>query len=69
LSIHRKTRQTYSSKKNIRIILAGLRGEESISPSLSLATVHSGYRAAMDLGKDVDLAERYGKREHPKFTS
>ena len=30
-SIHRKTRQTYSSEEKIRIVLAGLRGEESIS--------------------------------------
>ena len=30
-SILRKTRQTYSAEENIRIVLAGLRGEESIS--------------------------------------
>ena len=30
-SIRRKTRQTYSAEENIRIVLAGLRGEESIS--------------------------------------
>ena len=30
-SIRRKTRQTYSAEEKIRIILAGLRGEESIS--------------------------------------
>ncbi len=30
-SMHRKTRQTYSSEEKIRIVLAGLRGEESIS--------------------------------------
>ena len=30
-SIHGKTRQTYSSEEKIRIVLAGLRGEESIS--------------------------------------
>ena len=30
-SIRRKTRQTYSSEEKIRIVLAGLRGEESIS--------------------------------------
>ncbi len=30
-NIRRKTRQTYSAEENIRIVLAGLRGEESIS--------------------------------------
>ena len=30
-NIHHKTRQTYSAEEKIRIVLAGLRGEESIS--------------------------------------
>ena len=30
-SIRRKTRQTYSAEEKIRIVLAGLRGEQSIS--------------------------------------
>ena len=30
-NIRCKTRQTYSAEENIRIVLAGLRGEESIS--------------------------------------
>ncbi len=30
-SIRRKTRQTYSAEEKIRIVLAELRGEESIS--------------------------------------
>jgi len=30
-NIRCKTRQTYSAEQNIRIVLAGLRGEESIS--------------------------------------
>ena len=29
-NIRRKTRQTYSAEEKIRIVLAGLRGEESI---------------------------------------
>jgi len=29
--IRRKTRQTYSAEEKIRIVLAGLRGEETIS--------------------------------------
>jgi dimethylamine/trimethylamine dehydrogenase len=37
------------------------------APSIIAAAVHSGYRAAMDLGKEIDLAEKYGKREHPSF--
>ena len=32
-NIRRKTRQTYSAGEKIRIVLAGLRGEESISAS------------------------------------
>jgi dimethylamine/trimethylamine dehydrogenase len=35
------------------------------APSLIAMAVHSGYRAAMDLGQDIDLAARYGRREHP----
>ncbi len=30
-NIRRKARQTYSAEEKIRIVLAGLRGEESIS--------------------------------------
>ena len=30
-NIRRKTRQTYSAEEKIRIVLAGMRGEESIS--------------------------------------
>jgi transposase len=30
-NIRRKTRQSYSAEENIRIVLAGMRGEESIS--------------------------------------
>ena len=32
-SIRRKTRRTYSAEEKIRIVLAGLRGEESIAAS------------------------------------
>jgi len=31
-NIRQKTRQTYSAKEKIRIVLAGMRGEESIVP-------------------------------------
>ena len=37
------------------------------APSIIAAAVYSGYRAAMDLGQSIDLAKRYGKREHPAF--
>jgi len=30
-NIRRKTRQTYSAEEKIRIVLAGLRGEESVA--------------------------------------
>ena len=35
------------------------------APSIIAAAIHSGYRAAVDLGQDIDLAQRYGRREHP----
>ena len=38
------------------------------APSIIAAAVHSGYRAAIDLGQDIDLAQRYGRREHPATT-
>ena len=38
-NIRRKTRQTYSAEEKIRIVLAGLRGEESISVLCGLVTV------------------------------
>ncbi len=37
------------------------------APSIIAAAVYSGHRAAMDLGKSIDLAARYGKREHPRL--
>jgi len=37
------------------------------APSIIAAAVHAGYRAGMDLGETVDLAARYGRREHPKL--
>lgn len=33
-TIRRKTRQTYSSEENIRIVLADLRGEKTLSGSM-----------------------------------
>ena len=34
------------------------------APHIIAAAVQSGYRAAMDLGQQVDLAKKYGRREH-----
>ncbi len=34
------------------------------APHLIAAAVQSGYRAAMDLGQNIDIAEKYGRREH-----
>lgn len=49
--------------------VSGIRSVKRIgdaeAPGIVAAAVHSGYRAAMDLGQDVDLAKVYGKREHP----
>ena len=43
-SIRRKTRQTYSVEEKIRIVLAGLRGEESIYYSWSKEFLEAGKR-------------------------
>ena len=42
-NIRRKTRQTYSAEEKIRIVLAGLRGEESISVLCSLKNLGRAY--------------------------
>lgn len=41
-SIRRKTRQTYSSEEKIRIVLAGLRGEETISTLCRREGIYEG---------------------------
>ncbi|WP_206601085.1 hypothetical protein [Pseudophaeobacter leonis] len=35
------------------------------APHIIAAAVQSGYRAAMDLGEEVDITQKYGRREHP----
>ena len=35
------------------------------APHIIAAAVQSGYHAAMDLGEEVDIAKKYGRREHP----
>ncbi|MGA0236091.1 MAG: FAD-dependent oxidoreductase, partial [Alphaproteobacteria bacterium] len=35
------------------------------APNTIAAAVYAGYRAGVELGKSVDLAEVYGRREHP----
>lgn len=47
-SIRRKTRQAYSAEEKIRIVLAGLRGEESIS---ALCVVKAFLRACITVGQ------------------
>ncbi|AZV80967.1 NADH:flavin oxidoreductase (plasmid) [Parasedimentitalea marina] len=34
------------------------------APNIIAAAVQSGYRAAIDLGEEVDIAQKYGRREH-----
>lgn len=34
------------------------------APGIIAAAVHAGYRAAVDLGENVDIAAKYGRREH-----
>lgn len=54
--VRRKTRQTYSSEEKIRVVFAGLRGEESISAlcrreGISESLSYSWPKAFLDAGK------------------
>ena len=49
-NIRRKTRQTYSSEEKIRIVLAGLRGEESISVLFRREGIAEGFDFAYVCG-------------------
>lgn len=55
-NIRRKTGQTYSSEEKIRIVLAGLRGEESISvlcrrEGIAESLCYSGSKKSLEAGK------------------
>ena len=55
-NIRRKTRQTYSAEEKIRIVLAGLRGEESISvlcrrEGISDSLYHTWSKEFLEAGK------------------
>ena len=55
-NIRRKTRQTYSAEEKIRIVLAGLRGEESISvlcrrEGIAESLYYSWYKVFREAGK------------------
>ena len=66
-NIRRKTRQTYSAEEKIRIVLAGLRGEESISvllvsPSIELCQCFQIYFVDIDvneIGYEPNIQRRY----------
>jgi hypothetical protein len=42
-----------------------LRIGDADAASTIAAAVYSGYRAAMDLGRNTDPAQTHGRREHP----
>jgi transposase len=70
-NIRRKTRQTYSSEEKIRIVLAGLRGEESISAlcrreGISEACITAGRRNSWKLGNGAFQATRRVRRPHQR---
>jgi dimethylamine/trimethylamine dehydrogenase len=52
---------------NAQSIQSVTRIGDAEAPSIIAAAVYAGHRAAMDLGKSIDLVARYGKREHPKL--
>ena len=61
-NIRRKTRQTYSAEEKIRIVLAGLRGEESISvlcrrEGIAESLYYSWSKEFLEAGKFLDAAE------------
>lgn len=60
--IYNKNRYTEAGIQSISRI------GDAEAPSIIAAAIHSGYRAAFDLGQDIDLAQRYGRREHPATT-
>ena len=51
-------RQTPKMKSLLRI------GDADAASTIA-AAVYSGYRAAMDLGRNIDPAQTHGRREHP----
>ena len=67
-SIRRKTRHTYSAEEKIRIVLAGLRGEESISAlcrreGISESLYYSWSKEFLEAGKTPSV-RRYGPSGH-----
>ena len=70
-NLRRKTRQTYSAEEKIRIVLAGLRGEESISAlcrreGISESLYTAGLRNFWNLANGGCLAIRRGRRRRPR---
>jgi hypothetical protein len=51
-NIRRKTRQTYSAEEKIRIVLACLRGEESISVPFLISVIPNIARTRPQLNRD-----------------
>jgi len=56
-----------SAQSDLQNIQSITRIGDAEAPSIIAAAVHAGYRAAMELGEQVDLAARYGRREHPRI--
>ena len=73
-NIRRKTRQTYSAEEKIRIVLAGLRGEESISAlcrreGIAESLYYSWSKEFLEAGKRRYQAIRRVRRRHQKSKS
>ena len=59
--IRRATRRQYSAEEKIRIVLDGLRGEDSIARPCRLDTLNVlSYRTAIDTAKTGDRAKNGG---------
>lgn len=69
--IKRKTRKHYSAEEKIRVVLAGLRGEESIAAlcrreGIAESLYYSWSKEFLEAGKAVYLATRLARRPRLK---
>ena len=75
-NIRRKTRQTYSAEEKIRIVLAGLRGEESISvlcrrEGIAESLYYSWSKEFLEAGKrrlSGDTARHQSTHRHKRYS-
>ncbi len=72
-NIRRKTRQTYSSEEKIRIVLAGLRGEESIAvlcrrEGIAESLYYSWFKEFLEAGSSANWKDKNRRQRHPALS-